>query len=57
METEPHTTQLGRELQQLSAEGADYSAIYSLEHRLQQAFNQLKHIRRCYHKPTFTKGA
>ena len=54
---EAWTTALGRELQQLNAEGADYNTIYSLEHRLQAAFNTLKHIRRCYHKPTHTKGA
>ena len=48
---EAWTTALGRELQQLNADGADYNVIYSLECRLQSAFNQLKHIRRCYHKP------
>ena len=48
---EAWTTALGRELQQLTAEGADFNTIYSLEHRLQAAFNTLKHIRRCYHKP------
>lgn len=49
--SEAWTTALGRELQQLTAEGADFNTIYSLEHRLQAAFNTLKHIRRCYHKP------
>ena len=51
MDNESFTTALGRELQQLNAEGADYNVIYGLEHRLQAAFNQLKHIRRCYNKP------
>jgi len=46
------TTALGRELQELNAEGADINVIYSLESRLQSAFNTLKHIRKCYHKET-----
>jgi len=48
--SEAWTTALGRELQQLTAEGADYATICSLEARLQIAFNCVKHVRKCYHK-------
>ena len=50
METQAWTTALGRELLRLESEGADYATICSLEHRLQAAFNTLKHVRKCYHK-------
>lgn len=48
---EAWTTALGRELQQLNAEGVGWQQIATVEHQLQAAFNTLKHIRRCYHKP------
>ncbi len=47
---EAWTTALGRELQQLTAAGADHATICSLESRLQIAFNCLKHVRKCYYK-------
>jgi len=50
MQTEAWTTALGRELQQLTAQGADDATILSLEHRLQIAFNSVKHVRKCYYK-------
>ena len=49
--SEAWTTSLGRELQRLQAEGASDQELYALEHRLQTAFNCVKHVRKCYNKP------
>ena len=56
-ETQAWTTALGKELLQLEAEGADDLTIASLEHRLQAAFNSVKHVRRCYNKQAVTPEA
>jgi len=50
MENEAWTTAIGRELLQLESEGADYAVICSLEHRLQAAFNAVKHVRKCFNQ-------
>ena len=49
---EAWTTSLGRQLLALEQSNAEYGEICKLEDDLKAAFNTLKHIRRCYHKPS-----
>ncbi len=50
--SEAWTTSLGRELQLLQSEGATDQQLFALEGRLQEAFDAVKHVRKCYNKPS-----
>lgn len=54
---EPWTTQLGRELLALENGGASDHDIARLQDELRGAFNQLRHIRKCYSKQATKGGA
>ncbi len=50
------TTRLGRELLALENSGASDHEIAKLQEQLQTAFNQLRHLRKCYTKQTTQGG-
>ena len=50
------TTRLGRELLALENSGASDHEIAKLQEQLQAAFNQLRHLRKCYTKQTTQGG-
>ena len=53
---EAWTTRLGKELLTLENNGASDHDIARLQEQLQAAFNQLRHLRKCYTKQTSQGG-